>query len=124
METAAQGVEHGRRKRQYRTAEEKRRIVEATLSPDVSVAIVARRHGVNANQVFHWRKLYREGQLGEEPAAEQLVPVRISEVVNGEQAPTKFCGGVIVVEFGKARIRVEGAVDADSLRLILERVGR
>ena len=59
METAAQGVEHGRRKRQYRTAEEKRRIVEATLSPDVSVAVVARRHGVNANQVFQWRKLYR-----------------------------------------------------------------
>ncbi|MGD0134985.1 MAG: hypothetical protein ABSE57_23295 [Bryobacteraceae bacterium] len=42
----------------------------------------------------------------------------------GEQAPTKFYGGVIVVELGRARIRVEGAVDADSLRLILERVDR
>ena len=59
METAAQDQEHSRRKRRYRTAEEKRRIVEDTLSPDVSVAIVARRHGVNANQVFHWRKLVR-----------------------------------------------------------------
>jgi hypothetical protein len=28
------------------------------------------------------------------------------------------------VELGRARIRIEGAVDADSLRLILERVGR
>jgi hypothetical protein len=52
------------------------------------------------------------------------VPVRISEVVSGEQAPAKFYGGVIVVELGRARIRVEGAVDADSLRLILERVER
>ncbi len=48
---------------------------------------IARQHGVNANQVFHWRKLYREGRLGEEPAAGQLVPVRISEVLSGEQAP-------------------------------------
>jgi transposase len=79
---------------------------------------------VNANQVFHWRKLYREGRLGVEPAA-QLVPVRISVVVSEDhQAPTKFYAGVIIVEVGRARIRVEGAVDTDSLRLILERLGR
>jgi hypothetical protein len=59
-----------------------------------------------------------------EPAAAQLVPVRISDVVSGEQAPPKFYAGVIAVELGRARIRVEGAVDPDSLRLILERVGR
>lgn len=111
-------------RRRYRSKQERRRIVEETLQPGASVAVIARQHGVNANQVFHWRKLYREGRLGEEPAAGQLVPVRISEVLSGEQAPTKFYGGVIVVEFGRARIRVEGAVDADNLRLILERVSR
>jgi transposase len=111
-------------KRRYRSKQERRQIVEETLQPGASVAVIARQHGVNANQVFHWRKLYREGRLGAEPAAAQLVPVRISEVVSGEQAPPKFYGGVIVVELGRARIRVEGAVDADSLRLILERVGR
>ncbi|MGB6947265.1 MAG: hypothetical protein WBE37_33000 [Bryobacteraceae bacterium] len=58
------------------------------------------------------------------PAAAQLVPVRISEVVSGEQTPTKFYAGVIVVELGRERIPVEGAVDADRLRLILERMGR
>jgi len=52
------------------------------------------------------------------------VPVRISDAVSGEQAPTKFYAGVIVVEHGRVRIRIEGAVDADSLRLMLERVGR
>ena len=31
--------------------------------PGASVAIVARRHGINANQVFEWRKKYREGRL-------------------------------------------------------------
>jgi hypothetical protein len=59
-----------------------------------------------------------------EAAAAQLVPVRICELMSGEQAPTKFYAGAIVVEIGRARIRIEGAVDADSLQLILERVGR
>jgi transposase len=111
-------------KRRHRSKQERRQIVEETLRPGASVAVIARQRGVNANQVFHWRKLYREGRLEVGPAAAQLVPVRISEVVSGEQAPTKFYAGVIVVEIGRARIRVEGAVDADSLRLILERVGR
>src|SRR5467141_3655918 len=47
-------------KRRRRTVEEKRRIVEETLEAGASVARVARRHAVNANQVFYWRKKYRE----------------------------------------------------------------
>ena len=88
------------------------------------MAVIARQHGVNANQVFHWRKLYREGRLEVEPTGGQLVPVRIAEVVSGEQHPVKLHAGVIVVELGRARIRIEGSVDAESLRLILERVSR
>ena len=45
-------------KRRYRGLEEKRRIVEETLAEGASVALVARAHGVNANLVFNWRKLY------------------------------------------------------------------
>ncbi len=45
-----------RRERQFRTTEEKRLIVEATRRAGVSVAAVAQAHGVNANQVFYWRK--------------------------------------------------------------------
>lgn len=111
-------------KRRYRSKQERRQIVEETLQPGTSVAVIARQHEVNANQVFHWRKLYREGRLDVAPAPSQLVPVRIAEVVSEEQAPTRFYAGVIVVEIGRARIRVEGSVDADNLRLILERVGR
>ena len=98
-------------------------MVEETLRPGSSVAVIARRHGVNANQVFHWRKLYREGRLDLEPAT-HLVPVRIAEVVSEARPPAKLGAGVIVVEVGRARIRVEGPVDGDALRLILERVGR
>jgi transposase len=111
-------------KRTYRSKQERRQIVEETLQPGASVAVIARRYGVNANQVFHWRKLHREGRLEVEAETPQLVPVRIAEVVSGEQQTTKFYAGVIVVEVGRARIRVEGSVDTENLRLILERVGR
>ena len=111
-------------KRRYRSKQERRAVVEETLRPGASVAVIARRHGVNANQVFHWRKLYREGRLDVASSAAQLVPVRVAEVVSEDRPPRKLCAGVIVVEVGRARIRVEGSVDAEALRLILERVGR
>jgi transposase len=111
-------------KRRYRSKQERRAVVEETLRPGASVAVIARRHGVNANQVFHWRKLYREGRLDVASAAARLVPVRVAEVVSEDRPPARLCAGVIVVEVGRARIRVEGSVDAEALRLILERVGR
>jgi transposase-like protein len=49
-------------KKRRRSVEERRKIVDATLQPGALVSRVARRHDVNANQVFHWRKLYREGR--------------------------------------------------------------
>jgi transposase len=66
--------------RQLRTNEEKRRIVEETLKPGASVAIVARAHGVNANLVFGWRRLYQRGLLEANPAtpAPPLLPVKVT----------------------------------------------
>ena len=40
---------------------ERRRIVELTLEPGASVALVARANGVNANQVFKWRRAFETG---------------------------------------------------------------
>jgi hypothetical protein len=47
----AEGLVPERRVRRWRSVAEKRRIVELTLVPGASVALVARAHGVNANQV-------------------------------------------------------------------------
>lgn len=63
------------RPRRRRTAEEKRRIVEETLVPGASVSIVARRHDVNANQLFTWRRQYRRGELSNGRSEGALVPV-------------------------------------------------
>ncbi|MBV8909406.1 MAG: transposase [Gammaproteobacteria bacterium] len=66
--------------RQQHSIAEKRRIVEETHVRGASVATVARRHGVNPNQVFAWRQLYRQGLLkdGATSASAPLLPVKVS----------------------------------------------
>jgi transposase len=65
VDTLTQGSQAGRAKakKRRRTIKERRDIVEDTLVPGASVARVARKHDVDANQVFYWRKLFREGRL-------------------------------------------------------------
>ena len=95
-----------------------------TLRPGASVAEVARAHGVNANQVFKWRRAFERGELSESCAA--LIPVTISssseETAGGaEQRPQSSCAGAIHIELpGRALISVEGGADPSLLRSILE----
>jgi len=63
------------------TIEEKLRIVEETRARGASVAMVARRHNVNPNQVFAWRQLYRRGLLNPRAATKsdaKMLPVKVS----------------------------------------------
>jgi transposase len=94
-------------KRRHRSKQERRRIALESLEPGVSVAVIARAHGVNANQVFHWRKLLGEGLLDVEPTSTQLMPVRIAEGACEERGLVRSCSGTIHIELGRARIRVE-----------------
>ena len=54
--------------------EEKRAILEEAELPGNSLSAVARTYGVNPNQLFHWRKLMREGALVAVGADENVVP--------------------------------------------------
>jgi len=54
--------------------EEKRAILEEGEQPGNSLSAVARKYGVNPNQLFHWRKLMREGALIAVGADDQVVP--------------------------------------------------
>src|SRR3954462_1199478 len=74
--------------RRIHSVEKKRRIVEETFRPHASVARVAQAHGVNANQVFFWRKQYQQGLLGPAPPPAALLPVQISDLVSPEPIPT------------------------------------
>lgn len=110
--------------RRRRSVEERRRIVEETLEPGASVARVARKHGVNANQVFGWRKLYESGRLGSpvEPAL-KLLPVSVAEEPANEMLVTSSgsSSGAIHIELpGRALVSVEGTVDAAVIRAVLK----
>ena len=111
-------------RRRHRSRQERREIVEESLQPGASVAVVARRHGVNANQVFHWRKLLRDGRLDEKLPAVELIPVRISDVAEDQRPLAHRYNGSIHIELGRACIRIEGSTDPESLRAILEHFGR
>jgi len=56
-------------------AEEKRALVEEAEQPGASISSVARKYGVNPNQLFHWRRLIRQGSLSAVRADEEVVPV-------------------------------------------------
>lgn len=47
------------------STEEKLAMVRESCEPGKTVSMVARQHGVNPNQLFHWRKLYQDGSLSE-----------------------------------------------------------
>jgi len=100
-----------------RSVKERREIVEETLVAGASVARVARRHEVNANQVFYWRKLYREGRLG--GSGGQLLPVKVSSDPM-VQANLAMATGTMEIKVGKGMVRVAGAVDVEALRVALE----
>lgn len=99
-------------RRRYSTAY-KRQMVEETMAGELSVSQVARRHDVNANQLFRWRRLYLDGKLGKRDA--QLLPVEISQAV-----PSAATGQIDIAFATGARLSVSGDVSPAMLRLVLE----
>ena len=118
-----------KQRRRARSKQERRQIVEETLKPDASVSLVARAHDVNANQLFKWRKLYREGRLDLKPAsnsANKLLPVKICNSLQPASSTTACRPpkvrrpGIIDIDLGHARVRIEGAADPDCIRAAVE----
>lgn len=99
-------------------------IVEAALAPGASVSVIARQYDVNANQVFGWRKRYREGLLGPIDAAPlTMVPVTVTTEPIATVAPST--ADTIEIELaGKYRIRVGSGVDGKALRRVLDALER
>jgi transposase len=124
-----EGAGTGRRVRRFRSVSEKRRIAELTLEPGASVALVARAHGVNANQVFKWRRELKKGELVEPSSGSAaLLAVSLStpmetasEIVEPGAKEQATAGGAIHIEIpGRAMISVESGADPALLRSILE----
>ena len=108
------------KRRQYSEAL-KRQMVAETQAPGASVSIVARRHDVNSNQLFRWRRQLLPKAMIESGA---MVPVEIAP--DGSRAddgrprrPDRE--GVIEIAFGcGARVRLGGEVSSETLRQVIE----
>jgi len=108
------------RKHRWRTKAERRAIVEETLVPGASVSRVARKHDVNANQVFRWRKLYHEGLLG---TTTNFLPVRVADEQRGEAVNGSGCipqPGTMEIKLARGTLRIFGNVDVMALRTVIE----
>jgi transposase len=104
----------------------KRALVALSLEPGASVARIAREHGVNANQVFSWRRLYEQGRLGV-PALmrdDGLLPVVLAPTAPAPNSTTSDANGIIMLELGEVRVRIEGHPNASTLAQVLDRVLR
>jgi transposase len=102
-------------KRRRWSAELKRELVTATLEAGSSVALVARRHELNANQLVKWRR-----ELGTvAPVAMGLVPVEVTPTLPAgpllevrPPAPARPEPGRIEITLaGGVRVGIEGAAD-------------
>jgi len=106
------------------TIAEKRRIAQETFLPGASVAQIAQHHALNANQLFYWRRLYREGRLGNNSAT-KLLPVvitdeRPAEAVKVVDAAMPSAAGTIEIKLAKSSLSLTGRVDLVVLRTALE----
>ncbi len=123
-----------------RAVEFKREIAAAACAPGISVAKLALERGVNANLLFKWRREYRAGKFGapdpvhlpgqsrpEFPVtasgpgpAVTLLPVQ-ALVAEADVVAAPAC---IEVMFRSATVRICGAPEMASLRVVLDTLAR
>lgn len=109
-------------------------MVQETLAPGASVATIARRHGVNANQLFSWRRQYRRGvlELVDAPTSEEsaLIPIAVAPIDTVQERSIDIASasqntGRIDIEFsGGRRVSVWGQADLETLGAILREFSR
>ena len=113
----------GGRKRRSWTRDEKRRIVEESLQEGASIAEVARRHELNANLLFTWRR-----KMGVEPSVRNepmpILPVTIARGVAAEGHCPDAAGQMEIVLSEGDRIIVWADVETAALTRVLKALSR
>jgi transposase len=112
-----------RRKRRSWTLEDKRRIVDESLVDGASLAEVARRHDLNANQLFTWRR-----QCGIEPVEPKdpapILPVTITSERAANESEPESSGHMEIVLAEGDRILVWSDVETAALTRVLKALAR
>ena len=111
----------GRKRRSWKR-DEKRQIVEESLQDGASIAEVARRHDLNANLLFTWRR-----QLGLESIETndltRILPVTITAETMEERG-LESSGQMEIILSGGERILVWTDVETAALSRVLKALGR
>ena len=115
-----------KRRRRVRPEDEKRRIVAETYERGSSVSAVARRHDLNANLLFTWRRVLGRVVPASADDPPRLVPAVI--VTEAEAAstpePRPPAGSMEIVLVDGARVVVDRTVDGVALARVIEALSR
>jgi len=106
-----------RPKRRKGSDEERQRIVQASLQAGTSVEAVAGIYGVNASQIYDWRKQHRR-RVGKGKRS-VLLPVQVVEAVPAAETKQERS---VVIEARSIRVTVSGSIDAAVICAVLERL--
>jgi len=104
-------------KRRKWSEEERDRIVRASLQAGTTVEAVARVYGVNASQIYDWRKQHR--QKVRKGKRSVLLPVQVAEAVPAAETKQERS---VVIEARSIRVTVSGCIDAAVICAVLERL--
>ena len=117
------GMAPSRRKRRSWTNIEKRRIVDESLEDGASLAEVARRHDLNANQLFTWRRRFSVETVPTKTLGPML-PVTITPDMPCQEPDRGSNGQMEIVLAEGDRILVWSDVDAAALTRVLKSLSR
>jgi transposase len=120
------GLHGSRRRRQLWSIDRKRQIIAESFEPGASVAEVARRHGINANLLFTWRRQQGSAKMADSRESPQLVPVTITTepVSSVSTMALEPVGRMEIVLGAGERIIVGADVDAAALARVIKALSR
>lgn len=115
-----------RRGRRAWTIEEKKRIVAETDEPGASVSVVARRHDLNANQLFTWRRQVRDAGLMTSAAEISFTPAVITTeaLASPPPAPPACAVGAAISPVASPPVAASGRMEivlASGARVIVDK---
>ena len=112
----------------------RRWLVGQARQPGASVAALALRHGINANQLRRWMAVEQKLGTGAGagtgtgvallPVTIEAIPVLPVAAASSAAAPSALPSGPIEIEVFGARLRLHGEVDAQRLRVVLDALAR
>lgn len=131
VHTMSEQDTQAKRRRRDHSPALKRELIERSLQPGASVSGIALDSGINANLLFKWRREHLRAVRDATTATPSLKPVLLPVAIEAPMpeiaaAPTSSSPasrsntGSIEIDIAGARVRLRGAVDESSVRVVLQ----